>query len=110
MLMLVVRGSSLAIAVGALVPIITGTMADPAFVMADLVLVAMLSIGALLPTKGARIVLTAANAFALGILGVAVAIGLSRVGGPSLTVVLSAIAAGLNLVLIGLNRRPPQVL
>jgi len=110
MLMLVVRGASLAIAVGTLVPIVAGTMADPAFVIPDLVLVAMLAIGALLPMKGARIALTGANAYALGILGVAAATGLSSVGDPSLTVVLAAIAAGLNLVLIGLNRRPPQVL
>jgi hypothetical protein len=110
MLMLVVRGSSLAIAVGTLVPIATGAMADPAFVIPDMVLVAMLAIGSLLPMKGARIVLTGANAYALGILGVAAVTGLSRVGGASLTVVFAAVAAGLNLVLIGLNRRPPRVL
>lgn len=109
MLMLVLRGSSLAVAVGTVIPIITGAMSDPAFVVPDILLALPLVVGALLPDKGARILLTGANAYALGIFSVAIATRLATVGAPSAMLVLAVIAAALNMVLIALIARARKV-
>lgn len=110
MLMLVARGSSLAVAVGTVIPVITGAMADPAFVVPDILLAVLLVVGALLPDRFARPVLRAGNFYALGVFSVALFGQFAAVGGATPMLALAMVAAGLNLVLLGLNPEAPLVL
>lgn len=110
MLMLVARGSSLAIAVGTVIPVVTGAMADPAFVVPDILLALLLAVGALMPGRRVRSVLRAGNIFALGVFSVALFGQLAAVGAATPMLALAIVAAGLNLVLLGLNLEAPAVL
>ena len=110
MLMFVARGSSLAVAVGTVIPVITGAMADPAFVVPDILLVVLLVAGALLPDRFARSVLRAGNLYALGVFSVALFGQFAAEGGATPMLALAMVAAGLNLVLLGLNPEAPRVL
>ncbi|MBL0967589.1 MAG: hypothetical protein IBJ02_00555 [Brevundimonas sp.] len=110
MLMFVARGSSLAVAVGTVIPVITGAMADPAFVVPDVLLAVLLVVGALLPDRFARPMLRAGNLYALGVFSVALFGQLAAVGGATPMLALAMVAAGLNLVLLGLNPEASRVL
>lgn len=110
MLTLVARGSSLAVAVGTAIPIITGAMADPAFVVPTVLLAVLLTVGALLPGPRARSVLWAGAIFALGVFSVALCAQLAAVGAATPILSLAMTAVVLNLVLLGLNPEAPRVL
>ena len=110
MLMFVARGSSFAVGVGTVIPVVTGAMADPAFVVPDVLLAVLLVVGALLPDRFARPMLRAGNLYALGVFSVALFGQLAAVGAATPMLALAMVAAGLNLVLLGLNLEAPAVL
>lgn len=96
MLQLAARALAIGVAVGTAVPVITGAMDDPRFMLADLVLALALTMAATMPWRLARPGLLAGFGYALGVFSIALA-GLTGGPSPVLLVAFAASLAGLGL-------------